>query len=572
MKKYIFIVLVMFAAVGCKDYFEPKYTGNITEEDYYDNLNNLRFGLNAVYNVLQSKDYQVSELLFGEACSDNMWTSQDVSTGAVYDIVNFTFDTDNSYLLTRYQVNYEGINKANQVIRSIDRVKVKAIPATLKEIREVYGQAKVLRALFYFNLVRTFGGVSIQDETPQLNSLAKKRATEQETYAYIEKDLREALLLLRSQRYTLKEAGQISQGGALGLLLKVLLYEASPGIATSEDLKKIKWEQARSIGEFFIEGAHNLTYREVLQYDETTYGESWNELSKRLLIDTLYNLNTELQATAIVNEHGLLENYVDVFHQQGEFCKENLLEINHYSFEGAGSAIDEGWPLYDNMLNGGSPIFATASNSIKTLMAKDPRQMFTICNAQNKNSYVSSEGSPSFTKGVGDNLLYCKYYVFPSEGAHEGRNYRIMRYPEAMLIYAEVVNELGNSEKAVALVNKVRARARNIFHVEQGRFVTNVTEANFPDVAVGPKDVVRTAILNEKRIETCGEFDRWYEICRLNECSQCMLNQIVTRPTEISGKERIRGSYFKKGINERFPIPQKEVSISNGIIEQNPGY
>lgn len=572
MKKYIFIVLVMFAAVGCKDYFEPKYTGNITEEDYYDNLNNLRFGLNAVYNVLQSKDYQVSELLFGEACSDNMWTSQDVSTGAVYDIVNFTFDTDNSYLLTRYQVNYEGINKANQVIRSIDRVKVKAIPATLKEIREVYGQAKVLRALFYFNLVRTFGGVSIQDETPQLNSLAKKRATEQETYAYIEKDLREALLLLRSQRYTLKEAGQISQGGALGLLLKVLLYEASPGIATSEDLKKIKWEQARSIGEFFIEGAHNLTYREVLQYDETTYGESWNELSKRLLIDTLYNLNTELQATAIVNEHGLLENYVDVFHQQGEFCKENLLEINHYSFEGAGSAIDEGWPLYDNMLNGGSPIFATASNSIKTLMAKDPRQMFAICNAQNKNSYVSSEGSPSFTKGVGDNLLYCKYYVFPSEGAHEGRNYRIMRYPEAMLIYAEVVNELGNSEKAVALVNQVRARARNIFHVEQGRFVTNVTEANFPDVAVGPKDVVRTAILNEKRIETCGEFDRWYEICRLNECSQCMLNQIVTRPTEISGKERIRGSYFKKGINERFPIPQKEVSISNGIIEQNPGY
>lgn len=572
MKKYILIVLLMFSVVGCKDYFEPEYTGNITEEDYYDNLNNLRFGLNAVYNVLQSKDYQVSELLFGEACSDNMWTSQDVSTGAVYDIVNFTFDTDNEYILKRYQLNYQGINKANQVIRSVDHVKAKAIPATLKEIREVYGQAKVLRALFYFNLVRSFGGVNIQDEQPQLQSLSKARASEQETYAYIERDLRESLLLLRSQRYTLTEAGQISKGGALGLLMKVLLYEASPGIATPDSIKQVKWEQAREIGQFFIDGSRDLTIRELLKYDEQNYGETWKELQTRLLIDTLYNLNSTLSATEVVNEHGLLENYVNVFHQAGEFSKENLLEINHYSYEGTGSAVDEGWPLYDNMLNGGSPIFATASNSVNTLLAKDPRQVFTICNAQNKNSYISSEGSPSFTKGVGDNLLYGKYYVFPSEGAHEGRNYRIMRYPEALLIYAEVVNELGDPEKAVSIVNQVRARARNLFHTEYALYITNVTEANYTDVAIGPQDVVRTAILNEKRIETCGEFDRWYEICRLDECSQCMLTQVKMRPTEISGKERIRGSYFKKGINERFPIPQKEVSISNGMIEQNPGY
>ena len=91
-------IVLTFSLNGCKDYFEPSITGNITEEDYYDNINNLRFGMNAVYNVLQSKDYQISELLFGEACSDNMWTSQDVTTGAVYDLVNFTFNTDNTYI------------------------------------------------------------------------------------------------------------------------------------------------------------------------------------------------------------------------------------------------------------------------------------------------------------------------------------------------------------------------------------------------------------------------------------------------------------------------------------------
>lgn len=563
-------IVLTFSLNGCKDYFEPSITGNITEEDYYDNINNLRFGMNAVYNVLQSKDYQISELLFGEACSDNMWTSQDVTTGAVYDLVNFTFNTDNTYILRRYEINYEGINKANQVIRSVPKVKQKNIPATAKEIREVYGQTLLLRALFYFNLVRSFGGVSIQPEQPELNSLIQPRSTEAEIYAYIEKDLRESLLLLRPQRYTTSVCGQIDMSGGLALLMKVLLYEASPGIKTDPAIKHSKYEEAKQIGEFFIDGSRNLTIRQILNFDEN-YSETWEEVRNRLMIDSLYNLDSEIASSDIVNQHGLIE-YDKIFRLEGEFSPESLIEINHYSFSGTGSNADEGWKLYDNMLNGGSPVFGTCTKMVGNLFEADPRKIFSITESQNKDDYISSESTPMFTKGVGDKLLYSKYYVFPSEGDASGRNYRVMRYAEALLIYAEVLNELGETERAVVMANKVRSRARNLFHGSNAKYIKNVIEANFKDIAMAPKDIVRESILKEKRIELAGEFDRWYEVCRLGQCSENMQTQARNRPTESSGNERIRGLYFKKGINERFPIPQKEVLISNGRITQNPGY
>lgn len=55
----IFAAATLTLAVsGCDDYFEPDYTGSIPEEKFYDNINSLRMGLNSVYNVVQSKNYE----------------------------------------------------------------------------------------------------------------------------------------------------------------------------------------------------------------------------------------------------------------------------------------------------------------------------------------------------------------------------------------------------------------------------------------------------------------------------------------------------------------------------------
>lgn len=562
------------AVSGCDDYFEPDYTGSIPEEKFYDNINSLRMGLNSVYNVVQSKNYEFGELLFGLGVSDDAWAHQDVSSGTVPDILNFTFDTQNEQILTRYRTQYLGINKANQVIRNVGNVPFKNNGSTKKEIREVYGQAKVLRAMFYFNLVKTFGGVPIQPEQQELNTLIVPRSSVQEVYAYIEKDLREAVLLLRKGRYQQAEAGQIGVGGGLGMLMKVLLYEASPGTDIPADVKAEKWKEAYEIGRYFIEG-QDITVNDLLKFDERYAGISWDDFARRMFLEDNVGKESVLAGSDIVNLHRL-DDFDHIFRLAGEFSIESLIEINHFDFSGLSSDIDEGWELYNNFIHqnaSGVSLSPVATKDLFNAMNNDPRRMYTIT-GRIYNEYFCQEGTISLkSHDAAEGYLFMKTFLFPSEGSEAGRNYRVMRYAEALLIYAEILLENQQPRLAVDYVNKVRQRARKLIDPANPNARYNpVKSADFKDISYAPYDITREAILNEKRIEMAGECDRWFEVCRLGQAYERQLFLSRNLPTEASGKIRQRGQHFKKGINEIYPIPYKEVFMSNGVIRQNFGY
>lgn len=575
MKKYIIalsFVLVLFSS--CDDYFNPVQKGSIPEEEFYTGLNNLRISLNSVFNVMQSKDYQMSELVFGEALSDNCWNAEDVEVNEMGQLLNFQFDTDNPYILTRYKVNYEAINKCNQIIRAIHNVKYQPNGASEKEIREVYGQAKFLRALFYFNLAKTFGGVSIMPERQGIDSLVVPRSTIDETYAYIEKDLRESTLLLFRGRYQFNNAGQAGVGAALGLLLKVLVYEASPGIVLPSVDKTKKWQEALEIGKFFIEGL-DITYNNILKFDER-YTESWTDLTKRLFLDSSVKKDVVFAGQQVVNIHQL-DLFDKIFRVAGEYSPESLFEINHFSYTAAGVSGEEGWLLNGSLTDNSSAedITVTPSADLSDQFANDPRKIYTLTGRTINDYFKQETASPSIGYfGTGNSLLFTKYYVFPSEGTPKVRNYRVMRYAEALLLYAEVLNETGNSRKAIDYVNAVRARAAKLLDATNpnAKFNSAISAANFKLLEYSPIDLVREAIRKEKRVEMACEFDRWYELCRLGIVAERMAFIANNLPVEPSGQIRVRGKFFKKGVNELFPIPQKEVLISNGVITQNFGY
>lgn len=567
----IFSVLLLSS---CEDFFTPVQKGNVPEEVFYTELNNLRLGLNSVYDIMQSKNYQLSELIFGEAISDNCWNGEDVEVNEVGQLLNFQFDTDNPYILTRYAINYEGINKCNQIIRSIPYVKYRQNGTSEKEIREVYGQAKFLRALFYFNLVKTFGGVCIMPEEQTLNSLIVPRSTLDETYAYIEKDLRESLLIIYRGRYQYEDAGQAGIGAALGLLLKVLVYQASPGVKLQTVSHDAKWQEALEIGKFFIEGK-DMNVRQLLKYD-SRYNESWTDLSKRLFLESTTTTETVIAGQQVVNIHQL-DQFDRIFRVIGEFSAESLFEINHFNYSAAGVSGEEGWLLNGCITDNtaGDVITITPSSDLKDQFANDPREIFTISGRTINNYFKQENTSPSIGYfGIGNSLLFTKFFVFPSEGTPKVRNYRVMRFAEALLLYAETLNETGDSRKAVDYTNMIRKRARKLLDPANpnAKYNASVSGANFKDLEYAPLDIVRDAIRKEKRIEMAGEFDRWFEICRLGVVAERMAFIANNPPVEPSGQTRIRGKYFKKGVNEIFPIPQKEVLISNGIITQNFGY
>lgn len=586
MKKiYINIVLVFTGLlfVSCQDFFNPEMKGNVSSDVFYQNINNLRYGLNSVYNLMQTANYQESELLFGESVSDNCWNIQDTQSGDVSDILNFTFNTQNPYILQRYSVNYLGINKANQVIRSVPFIKYDTIGTTRSanesEIRKVYAQAKVLRALFYFNLVKSYGGVSIQPENQDLKAMSIKRSTIDETYAYIEKDLREAILILEPKRYDGAEASQIGLGGGLGLLMKVLLYEASPGIPLKTTDKNTKWQEALEIGGYFIEGK-NITVNDILKFDQRySSTESWDKLSKRLFLPAATTKATSLSGITAKALHGLYD-WDKILRNIGEFSIESLIEINHYNYSGSGTSVNESWPMngYMNNQAATTEIYSVPTKDLYSLYQNDPRLLLTISdrNVSNYFNYDNGVLVPYNTLvgwyfGVGDYLQFAKFYVWQSEGTAGNRNYRVMRYTEALLIYAEILNETGDSKKAVDMLNLVRQRARKLI-TDANNWTykyQSVLASNFKDISYAPYDLVRDAIYKEKRIEMAGEYDRWFEMARLGILSDRINGKMTV--SDATGTH-YKGQNFRKGVNEFLPIPQREVLVSNGIIEQNFGY
>lgn len=102
-------------------------------------------------------------------------------------------------------------------------------------------------------------------------------------------------------------------------------------------------------------------------------------------------------------------------------------------------------------------------------------------------------------------------------------------------MYAEALNENGNSSSAITQLNKIRSRA------------------NLANVTATAKATVRTAIANERRLELALEGHRWFDLVR-------------TGAVNAEMGMTIDSNYHL------FPIPTSEIFASNGVITQNPGY
>ena len=238
--------LSMLLITSCSDFLDKDIQGNATDETYYDTPYKLQSALDAVYDVLQRDDYNNQEWRFGEAMGDNVLGVDEGLGSEMGQLVMFRFNTSNVWIRQRWEVNYIGVHRANQVIANINRVQMSTHSYdAYQQIQRIYGQAKFLRAFFYFNLVKTYGGVPIRPETETVDNLVIPRSTEEETYAYIEKDLREAMVMLPVS-YAYGEVGKATKGAATALLMKVLMYQAKPGVPSS------KWEEMAQLGRYFM--------------------------------------------------------------------------------------------------------------------------------------------------------------------------------------------------------------------------------------------------------------------------------------------------------------------------------
>lgn len=553
------LIVCVVTVCGCSDFLEKDIDGYATDKNYYDTQYKMQTSLNAAYDILQSDSYNDQEWRFGEACGDDVLGVDEGLSSHMGQLVNFRFNTSNSWILQRWDINYKGIHRANQVIYNIDRVHISTNEYTAYQgIRWILGQAKFLRALYYFNLVKTFGGVPIRPEDESVKKLVIPRSTVEECYAYIEKDLREAAMILPTV-YPSAETGKATKGAAVALLMKVLMYQAKPGVPSD------KWKEMKRLGDYFING-EPMTYGEILNYDGT---EEWETLRKRLWFKPK-ELNTssdpyetpDTQLDALNNVYSLdytdyygapLHNgdkwaYVYQWYGDGEFCRGSVFEVVFKeSADGTDGDTNEGAGI--EFFDAGSVKMYATSEILANLFGTDIRKDFLIHHQGN-----TPDGE--IWQGGEGRYVSLKWYTpkkdKPQYAGDNGRNRRMIRFVEVVLMYAEALNECGDRENALTQLNKCKTQ------------VNTINNSSKLYVA-GGYGYLRDQIWLERRMELAYEWDRFFDIVRQGRAAEVLHTFGRSRPNS-------RGLSFVKGKNELFPIPQTEIDVSNSVVEQNPGY
>ena len=270
------LLLATMFLPSCDSELDVDPQNAINEEDFLNNPDNAVQLVNGVYNKML--DYDINSFSWIGITSI---TSDDADKGSTAAdngtdkrrLDMLTFESNDVSFNDVWKGRYAGIYRANNAIFYLDQLQ---IDQSLKD--RLIGEVKFLRAMWYFDLVRCFGGVPVVvgnidlNDTEAINEQVFTRRTKEEVYAQIETDLLEAIdkLPLKSQ-YGSQDLGRATKGAAQALLAKAYLYQ-----------------------------------------------EKWNEA---------FTMAGEVTGSG---EYGLMENYADVWREVGENKEESIFEVQQH--------------------------------------------------------------------------------------------------------------------------------------------------------------------------------------------------------------------------------------------------
>lgn len=218
-KHIIYTASLLFMGLllgSCHDeLLNPVPESVLTTANAYESAKDLDLAVLGVYQSLQSRlptDYELMEVP-----SDNMYGYYFATAPGMAEIGTLDVSSENPKLNSFWKSSYNGIFRANTVLANID------LPADYSSMQkeQFIGESKFMRALFYFDLVRIFGGVPPITTLVSLSEAREiPRASEQEIYNLIVADLKDAVSKLPATMI----AGRASKGAAVALLAKVSVY------------------------------------------------------------------------------------------------------------------------------------------------------------------------------------------------------------------------------------------------------------------------------------------------------------------------------------------------------------
>lgn len=445
--------LLIFSALifsSCEDFLNSTPQGELTQTSFPSTENDAFQATNAIYNTLRISGFHEGLFPILDIMSDDAHkgSNPDDQASSIGPFDHFQHIASEWVIDSWWNTLYLGVKRANVVTEKVPLIDM---DETLKA--RYIGEAKFLRALFYFDLVRAWGDIPLFTSTnPDLTS---SRASSSDIYNLIIDDLEDAINTLPEKDELVgNDVGRATKGAAKALLARVYLFRKDFAAAEKYTLEVI------SSGFYDLEPVFS-------------------------------------HANSVEGEHGV----------------ESVFEIGAYGEEG----LENGGNQYANVQgvrgtpNRGWGFNRPSNDLINSFETGDPRMEETVIflGETLDGVYIQGDGkTPDKTLDGSGNIVEIECYNqkvwTPGETVPPsfGHNRRLIRYADVLLMAAEALNENDKPAQALTYLNLVRERARQ------------ENSSILPDITATGKSELRSIILNERRHELALEGFRFWDLLR----------------------------------------------------------
>ena len=532
----------LFAATSCNDMLDIKPSGQFTSDQITDE--SIEGLMASAYAGLESHFFgnnesfcaPITNWVFDVRSDDAYKGGGGVSMEAnihQLEISNLTSDNATNY--NKWRNNYYAIARVHQAMNAINASQ----GLTGKDA--LIGELKLLRAYFYFDLIRIFERIPYLTETSIATETRFDEFTRDEIFGFIKQDIKDAW---NSLPETQAEEGRFGKYVAAALMAKVSAF-------TSD------WADVIEYSDYVINSGKYELYDNFLDMSKIEFN---NRKESIMAIQF---------STANNNAHINWNNLLNTTYSEGNlFGSGDDFFLASQNLVNAFRTDDKGLPLFDTF----NDVKVTSDYEGNV----DPRLDFTVGRIGfpfRGHTYNSKwcraydvYGEYSGKKGLIDPASPEMVQGFPWGAS--ALNFCLIRYADILLLKAEALIETNSSlDTARQLINMVRAKADRSIDGSYPPVELNPMKANYY-VGQYPaegwnQDYARKAVRMERRLELAMEGNRWFDLVRWGNVLEVVNNY-------MQSEAKLRPYYEGASISSDeifLAIPLTEIQNGGGIYE-----
>lgn len=571
------MMALLMVAVSCSDEFlEVAPTGSLSDSSVStkDGIEALLIGTYAAVNGVFGNRFEgpnhwaTGSIVGGDA---NKGTDAGDYT-TLNPIQRYEIDPTNGDINSLWRGRYEGISRANKVLAAL----AAATDVPPADATRIEGEARTLRAHFYFDLKKHFNSIPYFDETVAPTEIPLVPNTPN-VWPQIEADFLWAYENMPAET----GAGRVNKWAAAAYLAKAYLYQE-------------KYAEAKTVFDDVIANgvtSNGLKYALLDDYQQIYNAENDNHAESVFDVESANNTGSVYNANAFDDLNYPYNTGPDGPGNCCGFFQPSFELVNSFRTDGTGLPLLDG--SYNDPANAVDNDFGLESDDPFTEDAGplDPRIDWS----------VGRRGIPylDWIEHPGKAWIRSQPYAGPyspkkyiyyrsqentfTDGSSWTRgyatmNYTIIRFADVLLMAAEAeIGAPGGSlMQAMDYVNQVRARAADPqYWVKEyddptqnaANYEISLYDASDFSSAAAATEIVRF----ERKLELSGEGHRFFDLVRWGIAAET-LNAYLDHEAQFL-VTKFGGANFTAGKNEYFPIPQAQIDIQGSdVLSQNPGY